>query len=161
MTEKPTCSCGSTDAQTVQRIIFSCAGVANTGQITNCAAIQLSVEGYGSPACVALLATGAEGLKKNAAKADEILVLDGCPVACATKIAKTQGIHVDQAIIVTELDIAKAGALEYTDEDIENVVSAVWEGIGRTGESKRSNLHTDENPNIKSESPGCGCGGEC
>lgn len=161
MADQPTCSCGTTDALTVKRIIFPCAGVANTGQITNCAAIQLSVEGYGSPACIALLATGDEGLKKDAARADETLIPDGCPVACATKIANTQGIHIDQAIIVNKLGIAKAGALEYTDEDIEKVVSAVWEGIGRTGEAKRSNLHTDDDPNFTSESPGCGCGGEC
>ena len=161
MTDQPGCSCGSDDAPTVQRIIFPCAGVANVGQITNCAAIQLTEEGYGGAACVALLATGSEGLKANLATTDEIIILDGCPVACATKIANMQGIHVDQAVIITELGITKAGSPDYTDEDIETVVSAVWEGVGRTGESKRSPLHTGDEPDNDSKSPGCGCGGKC
>ena len=144
MAEKPTCSCGSTDALPVKRIIFPCAGVANVGQITNCAAIQLTEEGYGGASCVALLATGAEGLMKNIASSDEILILDGCQVQCGRKIAEEQGIAIDQHIVVTELGITKAGSKDYSDEDIETVVSAVWEGKGTTCSKQCGS--------------GCGCG---
>ena len=74
MTGKPACSCGANEPE---RIIFPCAGQANTGQLTNLAALQLTEEGYGSIACVALLATGAENLIANALNADEVVVLDG------------------------------------------------------------------------------------
>ncbi|MDE4908561.1 putative zinc-binding protein [Methanogenium marinum] len=138
MADKPTCSCGCScgEAQqtekTVNRIIFPCAGVANTGQITNCAAIQLTEEGYGGAACTALLATGAKGIVDAAKDADEVIILDGCPARCVGKIAEAQGICVAQNIVVTELGIEKKGSREYTEDDIETVVSAVWEGKGRT-----------------------------
>lgn len=132
MAEEPTCSCGATDALTVKRIIFPCAGVANVGQITNDTAIQLTEEGYGGAACVALLATGAEGLLKNIGSADEILILDGCPVQCAKTIAEDQNIPISQHIIVTDLGITKAGSREYTDDDVEVIVSAAWEGKGKS-----------------------------
>ncbi len=84
MTEPVICSCGQNEPK---RIIFPCAGKANTGQLTNLAAIQLTEEGYGSIACVALLATGSEGLVADARDADEVVILDGCPMVCAKKIA--------------------------------------------------------------------------
>jgi uncharacterized metal-binding protein len=156
MPQQPTCSCSSTTGPAgPTRIIFPCAGQANTGQLTNLAAIQLTEEGYGNIACVALLATGAEGLLANAKKADEVVILDGCPMLCAKKIAAEQGIIPGQHIIVTGLGILKAGSLDYTDEDIETVVSAAWEGSGREGEPEKKN---------KKPGPGgcgCGCGGKC
>ena len=138
MTEQPAsscgCSCGDAGSaeETTNRLIFPCAGVANTGQITNCAAVQLTEEGYGGAACIALLATGAKGIVTAAQDADEILILDGCPARCAGKVAGSLGICAAQTIVVTELGIEKKKSREHTEEDIETVVSAIWEGKGRT-----------------------------
>lgn len=129
MAETPECTCGSNEKK---RIIFPCAGQANTGQLTNLAAIQLTEEGYGSIACVALLATGAEGLVKNAKTVDEVLVLDGCPALCAQKIAEAQGVPVGQHLVMTELGIAKGPSKSYTDDEIEKIVAACWKGEGKT-----------------------------
>ncbi len=154
MAMQPACSCSTTAGSGgPTRIIFPCAGQANTGQLTNLAAVQLTEEGYGNIACVALLAIGAEGLLSNAKKADELIILDGCPMHCAGKIAAAQGLAPDQHIVVTELGIVKAGSRDYNDVDIETVVSAAWEGLGRT-----------EKPEQNGNAPGsggCGCGGKC
>ena len=128
MAETPTCSCGANEPK---RIIFPCAGQANTGQLTNLAAIQLTKEGYGSIACVALLATGAEGLVTNAKNVDEVVILDGCPMLCAKKIADAQGVPVTQHLVVTDLGITKGPSKSYTEDDIEKIVSACWKGEGR------------------------------
>lgn len=127
MGDIPKCACGQNETR---RIIFPCAGQANTGQITNLAAVQLTEEGFGSIACVALLATGAEGLVKSAKNAEEIVILDGCPMLCAKKIAEAQGVPVGRHLVATELGIIKGPSKSYTDEDIETVVSACWEGKG-------------------------------
>lgn len=147
MTEKPTCSCGQTETK---RLIFPCAGQSNAGQLTNLAAIQLVEEGYGKIVCTALLATGNEGLVKSARNAEEVVILDGCPLVCASKIAECQGIEVGQHIVVTELGITKGPSKSYTDDDIETIVAACWKGEGRTDEpKKRGHVCT------------CGCGGSC
>ena len=145
MAEKQ-CSCGSNEPK---RIIFPCAGQANVGQLTNLAAIQLTEEGYGSIACVALLATGAEKIVANARGTDEVVILDGCPMQCAEKIAGAQGIAASQHLVLTELGIAKGPSKEYTDTGIEKVVSACWKGEGRlaTGPEKKCDSGN-----------GCGCG---
>jgi len=123
------CTCGQNEKR---RIIFPCAGQANTGQLTNLAAVQLTEEGFGSIACVALLATGSEGLVANARSAGEVVILDGCPMLCARKIAEAQGVPVGQHLVMTELGIVKGPSKSYTEDDIELVVSAVWQGRGRS-----------------------------
>ena len=154
MTEKTPCSCGSNEPK---RIIFPCAGQASTGQLTNLAALQLTDEGYGSIACVALLATGAENLVANALKADEIVILDGCPMLCAKKIAGAQGIAGGQHIIVTELGITKGPSRNYTNDDIEKIVAACWKGEGRT----KNVAPKDRKTGGKEGGCGSGCGGTC
>jgi uncharacterized metal-binding protein len=154
MAETPTCSCGANEPK---RIIFPCAGQANVGQLTNLAAVQLTDEGYGSIACVALLATGAEGLVTNAKNIDEVIILDGCPMLCAKKIADAQGVPAAQHLVMTELGIIKGPSKNYTEDDIEKIVSACW-----GGEGKRKNT---VKPSKKTGGPdsgcGCGCGGTC
>lgn len=153
MAEIPTCSC---EANEPKRIIFPCAGQANTGQLSNLAAIQLTEEGFGKIACVALLATGAEGLVKNAKDADEVVVIDGCPAVCALKIAEAQGITPTQHVIVTDCGIEKASSRAYTDDDIETVVATVWSGKGMRKSTKKKK--TSDGP---SSGCGCGCEGPC
>ena len=153
MTEKQ-CTCGSKEPE---RIIFPCAGQANVGQLTNLAAIQLTREGYGSIACVALLATGAETMVANAMNADEVVILDGCPMQCAKKIAEAHGITAGQHLVMTELGIVKGPSKNYTDDDIETIVSACWKGEGRTKPADS----TEKKSGDKKSGCGCGCGGSC
>jgi len=152
MTEKPTCSCGQNEPK---RLLFPCAGQSNAGQITNLAAIQLTEEGYGKIVCTSLLATGNEGLVKSARNAEEVVVLDGCPMSCAAKIAEAQGVEVGQNIIVTELGITKGPSKSYTTDDVEKVVAACWAGEGRKSEPVKKGSDT------KKSTCGCGCGGSC
>ena len=154
MTETPTCSCGANEPK---RIIFPCAGQANVGQLTNLAAVQLTEEGYGNIACVAQLAIGVEGLVTNAKNVDEVLVLDGCPMLCAKKIADAQGVPVAQHLVMTEIGITKGPSKNYTGDDIEKIVTACWSGKGKKKEVAKPSKKTGGPDN----GCGCGCGGSC
>jgi uncharacterized metal-binding protein len=154
MAETPPCTCGQNEPT---RIIFPCAGQANVGQLTNLAAVQLTEEGYGSIACVALLATGAESLLANAMNADEVVILDGCPMLCAKKIAGGQGVAAGQHLVITELGITKGPSKSYTEDDIEKVVAACWKGEGR----KKDAAKPGKKAGGKDSGCGCGCGGTC
>ena len=129
MAEAPTCSCG---ANKPGRVIFPCAGQATTGQVSNLAAVELTEEGYGSIACVAKLAIGDEGLVTSAMNADEVVVIDGCPLHCAKKIALAQGVVPTQHVVVTDLGIAKGPSKAHTPDDVETVVAACWRGVGKS-----------------------------
>ena len=154
MTEQtvPQCTCGggAEPAGGPKRIIFACAGASKAGQLTNEAAVRLTKEGYGNTACTASLAVGMPSIKKKVEAADEVVVIDGCPVGCARQIAEKAGITPDQEILVTDFGIGKGGSLDLPEEDVETVVSAAWEGKGRTEEEKE-----------RRPSGGCGCGCGC
>jgi uncharacterized metal-binding protein len=154
MAETPPCTCGQNEPT---RIIFPCAGQANVGQLTNLAAVQLTEEGYGSIACVALLATGAESLLANAMNADEVVILDGCPMLCAKKIAGGQGVAAGQHLVITELGITKGPSKSYTNDDIEKIVAACWKGEGRKKDAAKPGKKAGGNDS----GCGCGCSGTC
>jgi uncharacterized metal-binding protein len=154
MAEQIPCSCGASEPK---RIIFPCAGQANVGQLTNLAAVRLTEEGYGSIACASLLAIGTESLIASALNADEVVVLDGCPMQCAKKIAGAQGIAAGQYLVMTELGIAKGPSRSYTDDDIETIVAACRRGEGR----KPGSLKPGRKAGGNDSGCGCGSGGTC
>jgi len=154
MAETPPCSCKANEPK---RIIFPCAGQANVGQLTNLAAVRLTEEGYGNIACVALLAIGTESLVANALNADEVVILDGCPMLCAKKIAVAQGIAAGQHLVMTELGIVKGPSKSYTNDDIEKIVDGCWKGAGRDKNATKPGKKYGRNDSGCT----CGCGGSC
>jgi uncharacterized metal-binding protein len=150
MAEQAPCTCGSNEKN---RLIFPCSGQANTGQISNQVAIQLSDEGYGSFVCTALLASGSESLADRAREVHEVVAIDGCGMDCAKKILKQAGVPVHQHLKVTDLGVAKnTSDRSFTKEQVETIVSAAWKGEGKLQESGSEK---------KTSSGGCGCGGNC
>ena len=129
MTEQAACTCGSNEKN---RLIFPCSGQANTGQISNQAAIQLSDEGYGSFVCTALLASGSESLAERGREVHEVVAIDGYGMDCARKILEQAGVPVHQHLVVTDLGIMKNSSdRSFTAEQVESIVSAAWKGEGK------------------------------
>jgi uncharacterized metal-binding protein len=150
--DQPTCTCGGGEAAGRKRIIFACSGASNVGELSNAAAVALTNEGFGNKACTASLAIRTPSVMKKVEDADEIVVIDGCPVECAGKIAAGAGIEPDQHVVITELGIKKIGDMTVHEDDLETVVSAAWEGKG------------GKKPAPEGKKPGnggCGCGGGC
>lgn len=133
MVSKQECACGDTSALAggKKRIIFPCSGTANVGLISNAAALQLADEGYGVATCIVLLGSGDDGLKRRIAEADEVVIIDGCPSLCGAKIAEGHGVTPLQHIVITRLGIDKVYSRDYSEEEVETVISAAWEGKGR------------------------------
>lgn len=76
--------------------------------------------------------TGDAGLRQRIADADEVVIITGCPVICGAKIAQAQGVVAARHIVITVPGIEKGPSRQYTEEDVETVVSAAWEGKGRS-----------------------------
>jgi len=143
--DQPTCTCGGGEAAGPKRIIFACSGASNVGELSNAAAVALTNEGFGNKACTASLAIRTPSVMKKVEDADGIVVIDGCPVECAGKIAAGAGIEPDQHIVVTELGITKIGDMTVHEDELETVVSAAWEGKG------------EKKPAPEERRPGSGC----
>jgi len=110
-----------------KRVIFPCAGASNTGQISNSAAVQLALEGYGILACTAGVPARAPSTMKKVENAESIVAIDGCAVGCARKLLEGQGVRVDRHITVKDLGVEKTGTPHDDEGGVEAVVSAAWE----------------------------------
>lgn len=113
--------CGST----VPRMILACAGGSNVGQLSNQAAVELTQEGFGKLSCLAAVGAQLSGFVQSAKDVPQLVVLDGCEVACARKILEAAGVPVRGYLVLTQLGIEKNKNLQLVKEEIEQVKAAV------------------------------------
>ena len=112
-------------AEGSNRMIIWCAGVANVGQMTNQIAVELSEEGYGRRFCLAGIAAHLAGFVRSVKDAEDILVLDGCPIACARKIIEHVEAPVKNHFILTELGVEKKMSPDLDRETLDRVKEAI------------------------------------
>ncbi|MDO9035836.1 MAG: putative zinc-binding protein [Methanoregula sp.] len=121
--QKTSCSCG---AEGKTRIIYSCSGIgSNVGQLANAVACRLAGEGYGGGSCLAGVGGGIEKLVGQGKSADERIVIDGCPVACAKKIMVDKSLSIDRYVMITDLGITKTPGPTFVESDVQTVIDAV------------------------------------
>ena len=121
--QQPSGRCGD---ERKTRIIYSCSGIgSNVGQLANAAACRLAAEGYGSGSCLAGVGGGIEQLVGAGKDADERVVIDGCPVACARKILDDRGLTIDRYVMISDLGIAKTPGPAFSLDDVQTGVNAV------------------------------------
>jgi len=121
--QQSTCNCG---AEGKTRIIYSCSGIgSNVGQLANAAACRLASDGYGGGSCLAGVGGGIEKLVGVGKAADERIVIDGCPVACAKKIMDDKRLRIDRYVMITELGIIKTPGPAFDENDVQTVIDAV------------------------------------
>ena len=95
------CCCGSTN------LILACSGASNVGQITNEVAKKLDIEKQGRFFCLAGVGGHISGMVASVDGSDKVLVIDGCPVACAKLTMDEAGLDGYEYVIVTDLGIEK------------------------------------------------------
>ncbi len=79
-----TCNCGGTE-----RLIFSCSGAADVGELSDRVARKLAKDGKGKLFCLAV--AGAKIEEKIAPMRSQAAVaIDGCGMLCAKKCSTTQ-----------------------------------------------------------------------
>lgn len=113
MTENVKCDCESEIVG-----IFPCSGSANVGIISNQLALELTKAGKGRMLCTAGVGAKIPAQLKNAEGCDRIVVIDGCPMNCASTVFENAEIAVDTHIIITELGVKKTRDMDIEDSVI-------------------------------------------
>jgi uncharacterized metal-binding protein len=130
------------------RLIYSCSGAADVGEIADKVVRALRDEGFARMTCLAGIGADLSGFIQSAKGADINITVDGCPVACARKALERIGLT-PQSCILTEFGIEK-GNTPVTDAIVEKMCGAIRDD-SRSAQKK----HADQNAS------GCGCGGNC
>ncbi len=88
------------------KLIYSCAGSADVGEIADRVARRLRDEGYAIMTCLAGVGAGLSGFVQSAIGADENITIDGCATACARKSLERIGVN-PKSYILTALGLEK------------------------------------------------------
>jgi len=98
----PGCGCNG-----AVKLIFSCSGAADTAEIADRSARQLTKRGVGKMYCLSGIGGRVEGILENTKAADEILAIDGCDKDCAFHTLKQAGFENFKHLRVTDLGMVK------------------------------------------------------
>ena len=126
------CSCKAEEV-----VLLPCSGGSNCGQIANQAAVKLTEEGVGNIYCLAGIGAHIEGMVESVRSAKRVVVLDGCPVACAKKTLEHAGLVVTDWICVTEEGIDKVHTFALRPEDVTLIARRTRESLARALQSSR------------------------
>jgi uncharacterized metal-binding protein len=121
------CNCSAEEI-----ILLPCSGGSNCGQIANQVAVSLNNLGVGTLYCLAGIGAHIEGMIESAKGARRLVVIDGCPTACAKQIVEQAGLTMTDWIYITEEGISKKHSLLLDDQEIEPITFRVKELITRS-----------------------------
>lgn len=129
------------------KLIYSCSGAADVGEIADRSARLLRKEGFAQGSCIAGVGAGVPGYIQSAKGADVNIAIDGCPVACAKRCLENAGVK-PVSFVVTEMGYKK-GKTAVTDE----VIRAVCDNVKKDPIMTAAESEQAEG--------GCSCGGIC
>lgn len=132
------------------KIIYSCSGAADVGELGDRAVRELRKEGIAQGSCIAAIGAELSGYVQSAKGADTVITVDGCQVACAKKNLEKIGVT-PVAINLAELGYKK-GESPYSEQLLSSVVKDIKKVL--SGDVKTTELKVPV-------SGGCGCGGSC
>ena len=102
-------------------LVFVCSGAADVGELTDRAARQIRQEGLGTMSCLASIAARDADITFNARIADHVLLIDGCPKACARRTFEAAELIRFAHFDLSEVGLQK-GRSPVTEENIQRVV---------------------------------------
>jgi uncharacterized metal-binding protein len=118
------CSCGG---DTATKLVYACAGAANTGYLADQVARKLNRDGAADMTCLAAVGADLSGFIESAKSADKNVVIDGCPVACGKKIFESKGLHFAH-FVTTDFGVEKKKTV-ITQEVIDRVAGEICKAM--------------------------------
>lgn len=114
--------------------MFVCFGcLSNVGMLTGLAGLEVVKQVGPDKAlifCLGALATEEKIVLDKTRAARRIIVVDGCPLNCASKIVERAGFTPDRIInLVEDCGLKKGPPLEYDDEELQVAVEAILQAV--------------------------------
>ena len=117
-----TCGCGcSCKGNDGPKLIFSCSGCADVGELADQSARKLNRDGAGKMFCLAGIGGRVSSIFKTTETAQSILAIDGCPLDCTKKTLEEAGIMRINHLRLSDLGFEK-GKTDVTSASIAQVI---------------------------------------
>lgn len=110
-------------------LVYSCSGCSNSAQMANYVALELDKRGAAEMSGSAGVAAGIPSLLKLARSGRPVIVLDGCPVACAKKSLAQHAITPDDYIQLGSYGVKKSYHMDFDMDKAEMIIARVIDEI--------------------------------
>jgi len=104
------CTCSAKKNFQQQPLICSCSGCADVGEIADRTARKLTAEGLGKMFCLTGVGGRVPGIMKGVADASSLLVIDGCPLDCASNCLTQAGFNEFKHLRLTDNGLTKGSS---------------------------------------------------
>src|SRR3990172_5452515 len=108
-----------------ETLVFTCAGAAYSGQVSNQAGVRLHREKAGNLFCIAAVAANRPEKMERARNAQTRVAIDRCEDHCCKIILEEAGLPVDVHVVATDLGIEKKPEAPRMAEDSARIVEEV------------------------------------
>ncbi|HOZ84221.1 MAG TPA: putative zinc-binding protein [Niabella sp.] len=102
-------------------LIYSCSGCSSAAQMANHLAIKIDRSGSAEMSCIAGVGGNVKSLVKTANSGRKIIVLDGCPLACAKACLNNHNIAPDAHFDLTKFGVKKQKGVDFDRDEVEEV----------------------------------------
>jgi uncharacterized metal-binding protein len=113
-------------------VVYACSGCSDAGELADRTARGLAQAGLAKMSCLAGIGGRVKSLMKTAEGAQQILVIDGCPLNCARHTLELAGFKNFQHLELNRLGLRK-GACPVTPENLDVAKQAATELLSRAG----------------------------
>ncbi len=114
----PSCGCAGSAGS---KLIFSCSGAADVGELADQTARKLTRDGKGKMFCLAGIGGRVSGIIKSTEAAASILAIDGCALDCTKKTLEEAGFTRVNHLRLTDLGFEK-GNTEVDSDSIAQII---------------------------------------
>lgn len=123
-------------------LVYSCSGCSSAAQMTNYLALQLDRKGIAEMSCIAGLGGNVKSLVHKANSGQEIIVIDGCPLACSLSCLRNHYLEPALHIDLSSLGVKKKMHADFDTDEANRILAVLEESItkGREKLAVRSEL---------------------
>jgi len=107
-------------------VVYACSGCSDAGELADHIARRLAREGTAEMSCLAGIGGRVKNLVAKAAKAERILVVDGCPLNCAAHTLRLAGFQNFEHLELHKIGMRK-GSCPVTEDLVSAGVQAARE----------------------------------
>ena len=108
-------------------LIYSCSGCSSAAQMANYIAIQIDRKGIADMSCIAGVGGNVRKLVNTAKAGREIIVIDGCPLACSKACLSHHSIEPDLHFELTSYGVKKQNHVDFNQEQADELLKLIVE----------------------------------
>ena len=120
-------------------LIYSCSGCSSAAQMANYIAIQIDRKGIADMSCIAGVGGNVKKLVNTAKAGREIIVIDGCALACSKACLSHHSIEPDLHFELTSYGVKKQNHVDFNKEQADELLQMIGEKIEENNLSPLSN----------------------